>query len=314
MTASSPTDRRGSRRDFLRGAGAFAATATLAGLGAGAARADTTVTDDGVRLNYIEKGQGRPLVLVPGWSQTAAMYKHQIESLSRRYRVIAVDMRGHGDSDKPAHGYRMARLAQDLHELIVGLNLRDVVLGGHSMGCSVIWSYWDHYGADRVSKLLLIDQAPAVTFWPHWSDDEKKEAGALFDPKSLVDTAAAIAGPDGVKTTEGLVNGLFFTKGYPASELAWVLAENLKFPRPSAAKLLVDHCMQDWRDTIQRIDIPTLVVGGEASFFTPRSQQWIASQIPGGQVVIFGAQEGGGHFMFMENPGKFNAITEAFIG
>lgn len=314
MTTSVPNSTRPSRRAFLRSATALAATTTVAGWQTSVARADTAITNDGVRLNYIEQGKGRPLVLVPGWSQTAAMYKHQIEALSRRYRVIAVDMRGHGDSDKPAHGYRIARLADDLHDFIAGMNLRDVVLGGHSMGCSVIWSYWDQYGADRISKLLLIDQAPATTFWPGWTDDQKQEAGAIFDPKTLVDTAAAIGGADGVKTTEGFVNGFFFTKEYSPSELAWVLSENLKFPRASAAKLLVDHCMQDWRDTIPRIDVPTLVVGGEASFFTPRSQQWIASQIPGGQAVIFGANEGGSHFMFMENPGKFNAIAEAFIG
>lgn len=309
-----------SRRTFLTGTAALAA-----GLAGTTASADhhghhghgmgtPGVTGDGITLNYIEKGRGRPLVLVPGWSQTAAMYRHQIDALSTKYRVIAVDMRGHGESGKPAHGYRIARLAADLHDFLRGMDLRDVVLGGHSMGCSVIWSYWDLFGGDRVSRLLIIDQAPTVTVWPGWTDAQKAEAGALFDPKSLYDTCAALAGPDGEKTTAGLVNGLFFTKGFPQDQLAWVLAENLKFPREYAARLLADHCMQDWRDTIPRIGVPTLVVGGEASFFTPASQRWIARQIPGAQAQIFGASEGGGHFMFMENPAKFNAMVEQFIG
>ena len=64
-------------------------------------------TGDGVTLRYIEAGEGQPLVMIPGWSQTAAQYSHQIEGLSDRYRVISLDMRGHGDSDKPNSGYRI---------------------------------------------------------------------------------------------------------------------------------------------------------------------------------------------------------------
>lgn len=304
-----------SRRRFITGATGIAAAAVAAGIAtpARAVREDA-VTSDGIRLNFIEKGQGRPLVLIPGWSQTAAMFKHQIEGLSSKYRVIAVDMRGHGDSDKPAHGYRIARLADDLHDFLHDVGLNDVVLAGHSMGCSVIWSYWDSYGGDHVSKLVLVDQAPTVTFWPGWSDEQKQEAGALFDGKALYETCAGLAGPEGEKTTAGFVNGLFFTKGVAQEELAWVLQENLKMPRPEAARLLIDHCTQDWRDTIPRIDVPTLVIGGEASFFHPNSQRWIARQIRGAKVEIFGAGEGGSHFMFMENPRKFNALVSAFIG
>src|ERR1051325_2544663 len=71
------------------------------------AKEGSFTTSDGVRLHYIEAGSGDVLVMIPGWSQTAAQFKHQIAGLSDRYRVIAIDMRGHGDSDKPTHGYRI---------------------------------------------------------------------------------------------------------------------------------------------------------------------------------------------------------------
>jgi pimeloyl-ACP methyl ester carboxylesterase len=270
-------------------------------------------TSDGTILNYVMAGSGKPIVMIPGWSQTAAMYKHQVEALSKTHRVIALDMRGHGDSSKPPSGYRIARLANDVHEFLEAMRLDNVVLAGHSMGCSVIWSYWDQYGGERISKLVLIDQAPTVVFWPGWTDEEKKVAGALFDPKGLYDVAAGLAGPDSIKATENLVNNLFFTKSFPEQEKAWVLQENLKFPREAAAKLLVDHCCQDWRDTIPRINVPTLIFGGTASFFTPASQQWIHEQIKGSQIEIFTADQGGSHFMFMENPEKFNSRVAAFL-
>ena len=61
-------------------------------------------TSDGAELNLLEAGSGSPLLLLPGWSQTAAMFRHQLEGLSERYRVIALDWRGHGDSQKVHYG------------------------------------------------------------------------------------------------------------------------------------------------------------------------------------------------------------------
>jgi pimeloyl-ACP methyl ester carboxylesterase len=70
----------------------------------------------------------------------------------------------------------------------------------------------------------------------------------------------------------------------------------------------------DWRDVIPRIDIPTLIVGGRASLVGWRSQVWIGSQIRGSSVEIFEEDEGGNHFMFMENPEKFNRLVKDFMG
>jgi pimeloyl-ACP methyl ester carboxylesterase len=58
----------------------------------------------------------------------------------------------HPDLEKPDHGYRIARLAVDVHDALLALDLRDVTLCGHSMSWAVLWSYWEHFGADRLSK------------------------------------------------------------------------------------------------------------------------------------------------------------------
>ncbi|MEO6021536.1 MAG: alpha/beta hydrolase [Burkholderiales bacterium] len=309
------------RRDFLK----FASAATLMGSLAAADAAlgadddkdekDSVTTDDGTDLHFIAKGTGKPLIMIPGWSQTAAMYKHQIEALSANHRCIAIDMRGHGDSEKPAHGYRMQRLAADLRSFIYYEDLEDVTVMGHSMGCSVIWAYWDMFAGDRISKIILVDQAPTVVAQPGWSDEQKAEAGAIFDAPTLYGLAAGLSGPDGVKTTESFFapDGLFFTKAFPDEQRKWALAENLKFPRKHAADLLVNHCTQDWRDVIPLINKPTLVVTGKASFFPLKSQEWIAKQIKGSKLEVFAAEEGGGHFMFLENPEKFNKVVMDFL-
>jgi non-heme chloroperoxidase len=291
----------------------FAIAVTASQARAADSKEGSFTTSDGVRLHYIEAGSGDVLVMIPGWSQTAAQFKHQISGLSDRYHVIALDMRGHGESDKPTHGYRIHRLSTDVHEFLTTNNFKHVTLAGHSMGCSVIWGYWELFGRDRVGKLILIDQMPMITGNPEWSAQEKEDAGAILDKETLYSVTNSLAGPEGVKTTEGFIGGMF-NKSYPRDELAWVVEQNLKMPRPYAARLLYDHATNDWRDVIPLIDIPTLVVGGKASLVGWKSQVWIGKQIPGARTEIFETEDGGNHFMFMENPVKFNRIVKEFMG
>jgi non-heme chloroperoxidase len=270
-------------------------------------------TNDGANLRYLEAGSGKPILMIPGWSQTAEQFKYQLSGLSDRYRVIAVDMRGHGESDKPAFGYKISRLAKDVHGLIQALDLDEVNILGHSMGSSVIWNYYDLFGPERLSKLLLIDQMPMITSNPEWSEEERIDSGAIFDPQSLYETINALAGPDGVETTRGFI-GNMVTKSIAEEEKAWIIERNLTMPRQHAATLLYNHSTQDWRDLIPRIELPTLVVGGRVSVVPWRSQEWIAGQIPGARLEIFEEEEGGNHFMFIEAPAKFNDIVAEFVG
>lgn len=272
-------------------------------------------TGDGVGLSYIEAGpaDAPPLVMIPGWSQSAAEFKHQIDDLARDHRVIAVDMRGHGESDKPGHGYRIARLAADLHDLLEALDLRDAAVLGHSMGSSVIWCHLELYGPGRIGRLLLIDQGPGCTARPGWDDAKHGRSGVLFADAAAAEARAhEYASAPTADGTAALLAGMF-TSTFPAGELRWVAEENLKLPRRHAADLLIDHVAHDWSDLIARIRLPTLVVGGRRSIFSAESQEWIAAQIPGARLRIFEEDEGGSHFMFLENPTGFNAEVRGFL-
>lgn len=273
------------------------------------------VTSDGVTLRYQDVGTGQPFVMIPGWSQTAAMWKYQISEFSKNYRVLAIDMRGHGMSDKPDNGYRIQRLSKDVHEFINSLNLKDVVLMGHSMGTSVIWGYYDLFGSDRLAKLILVDQMPFITSNPAWSKEELEAAGAIFTPQALYETCNAIAGPKGVETRTGFVGGMFpCLKVTEIPEYNWIVRENLKFPPEYAATLLYNHCTQDWRPLLKRIKLPTLVVGAKCSHIPWKSMEWVSKQIPGAELLMFqGKEDGASHFMFLENPEKFNKAIRAFL-
>ncbi|QLH38863.1 MAG: alpha/beta hydrolase [Defluviicoccus sp.] len=270
-------------------------------------------TSDGINLHYLDAGAGPSLVLLHGWSGSAALFKHQLSALRQHFRIIALDMRGHGHSEKPSYGYRISRLAKDLRELLEFLDLKHVRLLGHSAGCSVIWCYWDLYGAERISKLVLVDQHPVIVAHPSWTASERQSFGAILKANELYRLADDLAGPNGVELTETLFSGMM-TGAISDEQKRWILDVALQFPRTFAAQLIVDVATHDWRDTIARLTVPTLIVSGRASQVPWQSQVWMQTQIAGSRLETFDETEGGRHFMFLEAPNKFNAVLADFLG
>ena len=175
-----------------------------------------------VESHSVARGHGEPLVLIPGWSQTTRAFARQPVALSDCCRVIAVDMRGHGESSKALHGYRIARLAQGLQKFLRALALEEVTLGGHSMGASVLWSYLEQLAAERPARLPFIDQAPLVTNGAGLIGSELLETGAAFTPETLCATALA-----GLRAT-------FFGAAVGEEDFVPTLSEREKIPGAGA--------------------------------------------------------------------------------
>ncbi len=272
------------------------------------------VTSDGVSLSYIEMGEGQPLIMVPGWSQSAAQFSGQFEAFAKIARVIAVDPRGHGMSDNPAIGYRIQRIAKDLHELISGLGLEQPDMLGHSLGASMIWSYLSMFDAEvPPRRLVFVDQPAAILARKHWGEEEHANAGCLLPSlDELGQFENAVLACTTPETMKELLRPMF-TDQVDEDTLLWVAKENLQFPRQHAMELLNDGAVHDWRSLIRSIRHPTLVIGGEASQVPSRSQRWIASQIAGAEVEIIEADQGGSHFSFIENPDRFNERVVRFL-
>jgi pimeloyl-ACP methyl ester carboxylesterase len=271
------------------------------------------VTSDGVELSLLEAGSGSPLLMLPGWSQTAAMFRHQLEGLSDRYRVIALDWRGHGHSQKVAHGYRLSRFAMDLHEVIKALDLESVAVLGHSMGNGVLWCHWDLFGRDRFSKMIIAEQPPTLLARSAWPPQERIRAGCIVEASQLVTSCDSLEGPDATVFARDFVAGMLSDR-VSEEDRRFIIQENLRLPRHAAASLLQNTATADWRDLIPRIDIPTLICAGKASIVPYASQEWIQQQITGAKIVAFEADEGGSHFMFWEAFEKFNHVVAEFLG
>lgn len=129
-------------------------------------RHDTVQTGE-VALHYVECGQGRPLLLIPGWPQSWYAWRQVMPALAMtNRRVIAVDPRGLGDSDKPEHGYDLATVAQDLHRLAEKLELLShgpLDVAGHDIGAWIAYAWASDWPRD-IGRLALYDAAlPGVT-------------------------------------------------------------------------------------------------------------------------------------------------------
>jgi microsomal epoxide hydrolase len=108
-------------------------------------------TSDGIRIHYIDSGTGKPIVFIPGWSMPAWIWQKQIDEFSKRYRVIAVDPRSQGESDKPTYGHLPETRARDYKELIDQLGLKQPVLVGWSMACGELIKYAEQFGSDNIA-------------------------------------------------------------------------------------------------------------------------------------------------------------------
>jgi pimeloyl-ACP methyl ester carboxylesterase len=277
-----------------------------------ARRIDVT-TGDGVVLRVRDSGgDGIPLLLLHGWSQSQEMFRHQLAGFGAR-RVISFDMRGHGDSEAPHRGYRIARLAADLRDVIQALGVARVDLLGWSMGASVAWSYLELFGDAGVRSLIVVDQPAAVIAQSWMSERERARAGSILPVDGLVALADAVAGPDGETALRAFVRGMF---SGPVDEELWdfVTSEVARTPSHASVPLLIDHGTQDWRDVVRGIRVPTLVIGCEGSHVPPDSQRWLAQSISGARIHVFPREVASSHFPFLENPTAFNTVVDTFLG
>lgn len=112
-----------------------------------------------VHLHYVKGGSGEPFLLLPGWPQTWWSFRHIMPALAKQYTVIAVDLRGMGDSAKPVAGYSKKNMARDIRELVVALGYDRVHIAGHDIGANVAYAFAANY-PETVNKLILLDTPP----------------------------------------------------------------------------------------------------------------------------------------------------------
>jgi len=268
-------------------------------------------TTDDVQLNYLVQGpsEGSTLVMVPAFCQPASLYVECLQPVAAEgFRCITIDHRGHGQSQKPSYGYRLARMAKDLQEFLEHLELTGVVLVGHSMGCAVICQFMELFGQDKISKLILVDQMAAGVIRPSWTSEERASYGATTTGDALMELVSAVANEELPDPRKEFLSTMFTDK-YPPEAKAAALNAACEVPRTAGALLVLNTMTADFRDVLPRIRVPTLCIGGDESYLKD-CMPWMAGQIPNSKLLMV---EGGSHFMLVEDPKLFAQNVLSFI-
>jgi len=260
---------------------------------AASAKSDFFKTSDGVRIHYLEAGSGRPIVFIPGWTMPAWIWQKQIDEFSKKYRVIVIDPRSQGESDKPAYGHLPETRSRDYRELVDHLALKKPLLVGWSMACGELIKYAEQFGDDNVGGFVLVD-------------------GYVTEKPS--DLFAGISGwmnmlqSDRQKQADGFIRSMF--KKPQSEEYLKRLADtSTQVPADTAALLIYNMiAVKDFAPGLARMDRPVMFM------YQPDSQasaDYLKSKLA--DKLRLEKFEGDGHALFVDDPEKFNRVLEEFV-
>jgi non-heme chloroperoxidase len=238
-----------------------------------------------INLYYEDHGAGRPVVLIHGYPLNGASWEKQIPALlAAGHRVITYDRRGFGKSSQPTTGYNYDTFAADLRELVTQLELGDVTLAGFSMGGGEVARYIGKYGSKGVRKAVFIASVPP--FLLKTADNPEGVDGGVFKG---IQTA--------IEKDRYAFFGEFFKNfyntdvlmGQRVSEQAVQASWNVAALSSATASLAcVETWYEDFRQDLERVDVPTLVIHGDADRIVPfgASGQRTAELIPRAKLVV----------------------------
>jgi len=263
-----------------------------------------------IDLYYEDHGSGRPVVLIHGWPLSGASWEKQVAALlPAGYRVVTYDRRGFGQSSKPTTGYDYDTFADDLHRLLTHLDLHDVTLVGFSMGTGEVARYLGAYGSKRVRSAIFLASLPP--FLLKTPDNPGGVDAAVFEaikqsivadrPAYLARFLADFYNVDvfgGERVSEQVV------------QLGWNVAAGAS---PKGTLDCVSAWTTDFRNDLRRVDVPALVVHGNADRILPLAATGVPlhERLRGSRLVVV---EGGPHGLIWTHAQQVNRELLALLG
>jgi non-heme chloroperoxidase len=262
-----------------------------------------------IDIYYEDHGSGSPVILIHGYPLNGSSWEKQIPMLlASGYRAITYDRRGFGKSSQPTSGYNYDTFAEDLRKLVTHLNLSGFSLVGFSMGGGEVARYLGKYGSSGVSKAVIVGGVP-----PYLLKTADNPEGV--DAKVFEDIQKAVA------ADRYAFFGEFFKNFYntdvllgkriseQAIQASWNVAAGAS---PVASLACVPTWHEDFRADLKRIDIPTLVIHGEADRIVPIQAAGLrtAKLVTGAKLV---AIKDGPHAVAWTHADEVNAGLASFL-
>ena len=263
-----------------------------------------------IDLYYEDHGSGKPVILIHGYPLSGASWEKQVPGLiASGHRVITYDRRGFGKSSQPVTGYDYDTFAEDLRKLVTTLELRDFALVGFSMGGGEVARYLGKYGSQGVSKAVFLASVPP--YLVKAPDNSEGVDLSVFQGIEKAVTADRYA-----FFTEFFKNfyntDLLLDKrvSKDAAHASWNLAAGAS---ATASVACVRTWLTDFRKDLARIDIPTLVMHGDADRIVPISASGLrtAKLVKGARMVVV---EGGPHAINWTHADIVNPALLDFLG
>jgi pimeloyl-ACP methyl ester carboxylesterase len=263
-----------------------------------------------IELYYEDHGSGKPVVLIHGYPLSGASWEKQVPVLlDAGYRVITYDRRGFGKSNQPTAGYNYDTFAEDLHKLVTQLKLHDFTLVGFSMGGGEVARYIGKYGSKGMSKAVIISGVP-----PYLLKTADNPEGV--DSSVFAGIEKAVAADRYAFFTEFFKN--FYNTdvflGKRVSEQVVQGSWNVAASASATASLAcVPTWHEDFRENLARIDVPTLVIQGDADRILPITATGLrtAELIKGSRLVVV---KDGPHCITWTHAEEVNAALVSFFG
>jgi pimeloyl-ACP methyl ester carboxylesterase len=251
-------------------------------------------------MHYEDRGSGDPIVFVHGWGGSGDAWDLQILDLAPDYRCITVDLRGHGNSDKPWADYSYDLFVRDLDTLIDKLNLVNVTLVGWSMGGHIGLKYAHEHG-DKIARLVITGSGPR--FWQ--AEDAPYGTPAEAVP-GLIDAVRVAR----TETIAGLYGNNFHRTDLTATK-DWFVQIGWRVPAfigLSSFQALIDN---DLRPALPEITVPVHVFSGRHDqIWAPQWSEETHRLVPNSTLTFF---ENSGHVAFVENREEWNRALKTVI-
>ena len=263
-----------------------------------------------IDLYYEDHGSGKPVVLIHGYPLSGASWEKQLPVLlNSGHRVITYDRRGFGKSSQPTEGYNYDTFAQDLQQVVTHLKLRDFALVGFSMGGGEVARYLGKYGSQGVSKAVFISSVPP--FLLKTPDNPEGVDRSVFDgiEKAIATDRYAFF----TEFFKNFYNADIFL-GKRISEQALRASWNVAAGASATASLAcVPTWYEDFRQDVARVDIPTLVLHGDADRIVPLNAAGArtAKLIKGARLVVV---KDGPHAINWTHADEVNTELLNFLG
>jgi sigma-B regulation protein RsbQ len=255
----------------------------------------SAATVDGLRIHSSTVGKdSRTVILVHGWTCDESAWTEQVPVLAKQYRVVTMDLPGHGKSDSPKDGkFSMDLFARAIEAVRDEVKADHVVLVGHSMGTPVVLRYARLYPQHTVA-LVFVDGLILAR------QDPNSKGGAPPPP------GARMGGPEGRKNRENMIRG-FFTASTTPSMQTRILNVMLGAPEATAVGAL-NATFEPAGYTADIPKIPVLGIYADPSPLATRES--VLAHFPNAEYTQI---PGTGHFLMIEKPDEFNALLLAFL-